>query len=73
MKRRDDANQLDDALPHDPEQSRLRLKVLEGRLEDGYRRIDEAIEAGDEVESWEDFWLTLLRQYETLCDELTAA
>jgi hypothetical protein len=73
MKRTKIARRVDDASPGDLEQSRIRAAVLAGRLEDGYRRIDEAIEAGEDVEAWEEFWITLLHQYESLCDDLAAA
>ncbi len=46
---------------------------LEQRLEDGYVRIGEAEALGREVSSWEDFWLTLLRDYESVCNELLDA
>jgi hypothetical protein len=60
------------------------LKVVEGsversttalaeRLEDGYRRIDEAERCGADVSAWEAFWLKLLHEYELLCDELEHA
>lgn len=47
----------------------VRRETLERRLEDGYRRIDAAIAAGEDVERWETFWIDLLRQYESLFDE----
>lgn len=43
------------------------------RLDDGYKRIDHAIANGDDVETWEEFWVTLLAEYEALSDELSAA
>lgn len=48
--------------------------VLERRLEDGYRRIDQAALSGADVTEWESFWITLLGEYEELCrdDELAA-
>lgn len=46
-----------------------RRESLERRLEDGYRRIDEAIVAGTEVTEWESFWIKLLREYEDICHE----
>jgi hypothetical protein len=46
----------------------VRRKVLERRLEEGYARIDQALQHGDDVERWESFWITLLREYEALCD-----
>ena len=46
---------------------------LEGRLEDGYRRIDQALRDGADVAAWESFWIRLLREYETVCDDFHAA
>ncbi len=46
-----------------------RRDVLARRLEDGWQRIDAAALAGEDVERWEAFWIDLLREYETLCDE----
>lgn len=46
---------------------------LEQRLEDGYVRIDEAVRQGRNVSAWEDFWLSLLFEYESVCDELQDA
>lgn len=46
---------------------------LAQRLDDGYRRIDEAQLAGVDTSAWEEFWLKLLREYESLCDELDHA
>lgn len=46
---------------------------LEQRLEDGFIRIDEAEQQGRDVSAWEQFWFTLLYEYETICDELADA
>jgi hypothetical protein len=46
---------------------------LTQRLEDGYRRIDEAQRNGADTSVWEEFWLKLLHEYEMLCDELDHA
>jgi hypothetical protein len=43
------------------------------RLDDGYTRIDRAIANGEDVRTWEEFWVTLLAEYEALSDELSAA
>ena len=43
--------------------------MLHRRLEDGYRRIDQALRHGEDVEAWEAFWISLLREYEAVCDE----
>ncbi len=42
-----------------------RVRSLESRLEDGYVRIEQARERGEDVSAWEDFWIGLLRQYES--------
>lgn len=47
--------------------------ALAERLEDGYRRIDEAERRGADITAWEEFWLKLLHEYEVLCDELEHA
>lgn len=50
-----------------------RRESLAQRLEDGYRRIEQAIAAGDDVAEWERFWIRLLREYEAICDTLQKA
>jgi hypothetical protein len=50
-----------------------RRESLARRLEDGYRRIDQAIAAGEDVAEWERFWIRLLREYEAICDTLQKA
>lgn len=40
------------------------------RLEDGYGRIELALQQGRDVTQWEDLWETLLHEYETICDEI---
>ncbi len=45
-----------------------RRRVLERRLDDGYLRIEEALRAGADVTTWEDFWLALLADYESVCE-----
>ena len=47
-----------------------RRRVLEHRLDDGYRRIEEARLSGLDVRAWEEFWVHLLREYERVCDDL---
>lgn len=49
------------------------IVVLEARLVEGYRRIDEAIARGDDVTQWETFWIDLLHEYEVRCDGILAA
>jgi hypothetical protein len=43
------------------------------RLDDGYLRIEQAIVTGEDVRAWEDFWITLLADYEALSDRLSTA
>ena len=50
-----------------------RIATLETRLQDGFARIGEAMESGQEVDHWERVWIGLLREYEALSDELAAA
>lgn len=40
------------------------------RLELGYARIERGLSEGEEVTTWEDFWVNLLHEYERVCDEL---
>lgn len=50
-----------------------RREMLERRLEDGYRRIDQAALTGADVSEWETFWITLLGEYEDVCREYDLA
>ena len=50
-----------------------RRSALLGRLDDGYRRIEEAELAGADVSEWETFWFKLLHEYEDICRELDQA
>jgi hypothetical protein len=52
------------------EQRLTRQSDLYRRLEDGYQRIERALDQGRDTRRWEDFWLTLLQEYEQLSDEL---
>ena len=56
-----------------PETIEDRLAKLELRLQDGFARIGEAMNHGLEVENWERHWIDLLREYESLNDDLAAA
>ena len=56
-----------------PETFEDRVAKLELRLQDGFARIGEAMNHGMEVENWERHWIDLLREYETLNDDLAAA
>ncbi len=47
--------------------------ALERRLHEGYVRIEEALAAGQDVASWEQFWIELLHQYEAVCVQLETA
>jgi len=51
---------------------REELQVIEHRLEEGYRMIDEALANGNDVSRWERHWLKLLSDYERLYDALVA-
>jgi hypothetical protein len=51
----------------------VRRRTLEDRLDDGYRRIDQAALSGADVSEWESFWLRLLDEYEDVCRELDRA
>jgi len=59
--------------PFSIEELRNRRSALEQRLEDGFLRIGEAEVQGRDVGSWESFWVSLLREYESVCDELKQA
>ena len=47
-----------------------RRDALSRRLELGYRKIERGLEDGQDVTTWEDLWITLLREYEQICDDL---
>lgn len=47
-----------------------RRDALYERLEEGYGRIERGLDEGRDVTSWEDLWLTLLQEYESVCDQL---
>lgn len=55
------------------ERGDARRGSLERRLEDGYRRIDQAALAGADVTEWESFWIRLLGEYEGVCRESDVA
>ena len=63
-----EASRIEAAVPSSPSQESRRL-LLERRLEDGYRRIDQAALAGGDVTEWESFWIKLLGEYEDVCRE----
>jgi asparagine synthetase A len=44
------------------------LSSLALRLDDGEARIQAALSRGEDVSAWEDFWLRLLHEYESLHD-----
>jgi hypothetical protein len=47
--------------------------ALEQRLEDGFLRIGEADVQGRDIGAWEEFWVSLLHEYESVCDEVLKA
>lgn len=47
-----------------------RRDELVRRLEKGSRQIDELRAAGGDTLEWETFWIRLLSEYESVCDEL---
>lgn len=51
---------------------RAQKETLETRLDDGWDRIESAKANGTDVEAWEDFWMTLLNEYQGVCDALTS-
>ena len=44
------------------------LASLTRRLRDGEARIQTALALGEDVTAWEDFWLRLLHEYESIHD-----
>ena len=67
---------MDDAFPPRPanvDDLDAQRAALARRLDDGYLRIEQAIVTGEDVRAWEDFWITLLADYESLSDGLNAA
>lgn len=50
-----------------------RASSLVQRLDDGYSRIEQAIQRGEDTERWETFWIDLLHQYESLHDGVPQA
>ena len=40
------------------------------RLDAGYQRIERGMAEGRDITTWEDLWLTLLNEYEAVCDQL---
>jgi len=56
-----------------PETIEDRVARLELRLQDGFTRIGEAMSHGIEVDNWERHWIELLREYESLEDDLAEA
>ncbi len=45
---------------------------LYARLAIGYERIERGLEEGQDVTTWESFWVALLQEYEHVCDKLQA-
>lgn len=48
------------------------IEVLEQRLSDGERRIEEATHIGADTEAWEEFWIELLHSYEAVYRRLAS-
>jgi hypothetical protein len=48
-------------------------EALERRLAEGYVKIEEALARGQDVSTWERFWIELLHEYEEVCNQLSAA
>lgn len=65
------ARVMEQPIPFD--ELRRRKAALEQRLDDGFVRIGEAEVQGRDVVAWEAFWLSLLGEYESVCDELDRA
>lgn len=59
--------------PAEPIDLDAQRSALAHRLDDGYLRIEQAIVSGEDVQAWEDFWITLLADYEALSDRLSPA
>ncbi len=68
-----DNNQTLQAGPVSVETLEQQAASLEVRLTEGYFRIEEALEAGQDVATWERFWIELLHQYEMICARLGKA
>jgi hypothetical protein len=49
-----------------------RAARLELRLQDGFTRIGQMMAQGIAVEHWEDAWVRILREYESLETEIAA-
>lgn len=47
-----------------------RRDSLYERLDAGYQRIEHGLSEGRDITTWEDLWLTLLNEYEAVCDQL---
>lgn len=54
----------------DVEELKRERTALQLRLEDGYQRIERALQGGQDATRWEDFWVQLLAQYEQVCDAI---
>lgn len=52
------------------ESIREQVEKLEARLAQGWDMIEQRRVAGEDVRGMEDFWIKLLHQYETSCDQL---
>jgi hypothetical protein len=63
-------NETITAPQHDRNALEQNRDSLYHRLEQGYDRIEHGLAEGNDVTTWEDFWVALLREYEQVCDEL---
>ena len=64
---------VNDSIGIDRSRLEQRASVLYLRLEDGYARIERALDEGQDVSRWEDLWQRLLREYEQVSDLLAVA
>lgn len=64
---------VNDSIGIDRSRFEQRASVLYLRLEDGYARIERALDEGQDVSRWEDLWQRLLREYEQVSDLLAVA
>lgn len=55
---------------HDAKVLAAKRDILEARLDDGWARIDKAEKEGKNIDAWEQFWGTLLKEYRDICDQL---
>jgi hypothetical protein len=49
-----------------------RRDTLYARLDSGFDKIEQAMQAGEDVTRWEHGWERLLREYEHVCEQIAA-